>query len=50
MHDQRFTNATGGADVGPKTLPLPFRLIFLPVVIQSGFTNAEDFRMLRKAA
>jgi len=32
--------------MGAKTLPLPFGGILVPVVVESGFTNGDDLRVV----
>ena len=45
MHDERFTGLPRRADVCAEAFPLPFGRVLVPVIIETGFTNADDFGM-----
>ena len=48
MYDERLADRHGGPDMRAETFALPFRRVFLPVVIESGFADADDARVLRQ--
>ena len=49
MHHERLAGFDRGADMNAKALTLPFRLILVPVIVQTGFPNRHHLGMLREA-
>ena len=48
MNNQRFMCLIGGADMGAKTLTLPFQIAFKPEVVETCFADGNHFGMAGK--
>jgi len=48
MDHQGFAAGFGGPDVAAKALPLPFRSILMPVIVQTGFPDGYHPGMIRQ--